>query len=277
MIGTGSSLRSANNVLSHIDCLSSEDLCPATVIAAGPLGTGGPSRPYRGVTGPGVPRVPGGGPPPGGPPARSTRCPGAPQPPQGTQRALRRRIGPGGGEGAGTPKKGPRTPSGGILGRPRKKGQKWPFLGPLRRKVQGEWGGSAHSPDPTAQSARRARDLVRARRTRLDAAGWAGLWGWLGCSACGLVLLCDWSSDWNRRKAGASHLSRWSESSPPMAHQWSICSEVPARRVRIDPHLLPARCCIRRVSSVLTMLSHRSASRRADASLCRMRRLAAHQ
>lgn len=27
------------------------------------------------------------------------------------------------------------------------------FFGPLRRKVQGEWGGSAHSPDPTAQSA----------------------------------------------------------------------------------------------------------------------------
>ena len=123
---------------------------------------------------------------------------------------------------------------------------------------------------------------IAARRERAagpgpGAGGWAGFGGWLGCSACGLVLLCDWSSDWNRRKAGASHLSRWSESSPPMAHQWSICSEVPARRVRIDPHLLPARCCIRRVSSVLTMLSHRSASRRADATLCRMRRLAAHQ
>ncbi len=31
--------------------------------------------------------------------------------------------------------------------------QKMPIFGPLRRKVQGEWGGSAHSPDPTAQSA----------------------------------------------------------------------------------------------------------------------------
>ena len=42
-------------------------------------------------------------------------------------------------------KKGPRRAS--------KKGQKMPIFGPLRRKVQGEWGGSAHSPDPTAQSA----------------------------------------------------------------------------------------------------------------------------
>ena len=33
-----------------------------------------------------------------------------------------------------------------------KKGQKMAIFGPLRRKVQGEWGGSAHSPDPTAQS-----------------------------------------------------------------------------------------------------------------------------
>ena len=33
------------------------------------------------------------------------------------------------------------------------KGQKMALFGPLWRKVQGEWGGSAHSPDPTAQSA----------------------------------------------------------------------------------------------------------------------------
>ena len=157
-----------------------------------------------------------------------------------------------------------------------KKGQKMAIFDPLRRKVQGEWGGSAHSPDPTAQSAPRPR-APRPSRAGHRAAGCAGLWGWLGCSACGLVLLCDWSSDWNRRKAGASHLSRWSESSPPMVRQRTICSDVPARRVRIDPHILPARCCIRRVSSVLTMLSHRSASRRADATLCRMRRLAARQ
>ena len=32
------------------------------------------------------------------------------------------------------------------------KRQKMAFFGTLRRKVQGEWGGSAHSPDPTAQS-----------------------------------------------------------------------------------------------------------------------------
>ena len=32
---------------------------------------------------------------------------------------------------------------------------------PLRRKVQGEWGGSAHSPDPTAQSVDRARRKTR--------------------------------------------------------------------------------------------------------------------
>ena len=45
-----------------------------------------------------------------------------------------------------------------------KKGQKLPFFGPLRRKVQGEWGGSAHSPDPTAQSVlRRRRGAARPR------------------------------------------------------------------------------------------------------------------
>ena len=33
-----------------------------------------------------------------------------------------------------------------------KSAQFWAIFLPLRRKVQGEWGGSAHSPDPTAQS-----------------------------------------------------------------------------------------------------------------------------
>ena len=59
--------------------------------------------------------------------------------------------------GAGRPRreKSVRSASGppptGSSGGP-KNGKKWPFLAPLRRKVQGEWGGSAHSPDPTAQS-----------------------------------------------------------------------------------------------------------------------------
>ena len=57
----------------------------------------------------------------------------------------------------------------------RKKAKKWPFLGPLWRKVQGEWGGSAHSPDPTAQSVpaqskddapRRTRSPTRSRTLR---------------------------------------------------------------------------------------------------------------
>ena len=39
-----------------------------------------------------------------------------------------------------------------------------PILAPEKRKVQGEWGGSAHSPDPTAQSAPRRAAQSRARR-----------------------------------------------------------------------------------------------------------------
>ena len=53
-------------------------------------------------------------------------------------------------------KKGPkRGQKGPILRCPRdaEKRQKMAFFGTLWRKVQGEWGGSAHSPDPTAQSA----------------------------------------------------------------------------------------------------------------------------
>lgn len=78
--------------------------------------------------------------------------------------------------GSGPPSGGSRSPPwapdlggpGGLSGvarrgyrqdsRAPKKGQKLPFFGPLRRKVQGEWGGSAHSPDPTAQSARARRE-----------------------------------------------------------------------------------------------------------------------
>ena len=41
--------------------------------------------------------------------------------------------------------------------RSRKNVKKCTFFGALRRKVQGEWGGSAHSPDPTAQSATQSR------------------------------------------------------------------------------------------------------------------------
>ena len=76
-----------------------------------------------------------------------------------------------------------------ILGRSENV-RKFALFGPLRRKSPGEWGGSAHSPDPTAQSAaanaptapswaaartggsrgRRARE--RRRRPRQDAGGW---------------------------------------------------------------------------------------------------------
>ena len=52
----------------------------------------------------------------------------------------------------GGPKEDRKVPflarSSGLENRPKKA-----FFWTLRRKVQGEWGGSAHSPDPTAQSA----------------------------------------------------------------------------------------------------------------------------
>ena len=59
----------------------------------------------------------------------------------------------------GAPKRSSVAPRGAS-----EKGQKVPFFRPLRRKVQGEWGGSAHSPDPTAQSARSAETRRAIRR-----------------------------------------------------------------------------------------------------------------
>ena len=47
------------------------------------------------------------------------------------------------------------------------------FFWTLRRKVQGEWGGSAHSPDPTAQSAR-ARPAAAATHAAARARGAGG-------------------------------------------------------------------------------------------------------
>ena len=82
-------------------------------------------------------------------------------------------------------KKGPkRGQKGPILRCPRdpEKRQKMAFFGPLWRKVQGEWGGSAHSPDPTAQSARVPPPERRAPPTWLGAGGGGvgGPPGWVG-------------------------------------------------------------------------------------------------
>ena len=84
-------------------------------------------------------------------------------------RPLRGRVGPpeppavGGPRGpAGAPSIGPPEPKTRLFGvfwpppgdpRGPKKRPKMAIFCPLRRKDQGEWGGSAHSPDPTAQSA----------------------------------------------------------------------------------------------------------------------------
>ena len=63
------------------------------------------------------------------------------------------------------------------------KGPKMALFWTLRRKVQGEWGGSAHSPDPTAQSAPRSavRDPARVDVPARGVGGvlWAGQgWGY---------------------------------------------------------------------------------------------------
>ena len=68
-----------------------------------------------------------------------------------------------------------------------------PILAPEKRKVQGEWGGSAHSPDPTAQSARRARDLVRARTRSVGGRRWpVGGGALVGCGVreSGVMYAC---------------------------------------------------------------------------------------
>ena len=67
--------------------------------------------------------------------------------------------------------------------------RKFALFGPLRRKSPGEWGGSAHSPDPTAQSAPRSavRDPARVgppsdRRRATSARGLRGALGARGRS-----------------------------------------------------------------------------------------------
>ena len=165
----------------------------------------------------------------GGPPSPEYPLPWVPSAPPGHPTGSAEADRPRRGEGAGTPKKGPRTPSGGILGRPRKKGQKWPFLGPLRRKVQGEWGGSAHSPDPTAQSVVMFAERPPPPRTpRVCPPARLGTWGGAWRGLVGAVVTGHIGLD---RAQGPTHphLSRGSgklTSDGPRAR--TICSDVPA-------------------------------------------------
>ena len=139
--------------------------------------------------------------------------------------------------GSGPPSGGSRSPPwgpdlgapGGLSGvarrgyrqdsRAPKKGQKLPFFGPLRRKVQGEWGGSAHSPDPTAQSApppaRRSTRPARPRRRGRGGGGargggcGGGLLGGVGdCVSCGGFdrVLAGRAQEWDVPQGPSAHL-----------------------------------------------------------------------
>ena len=142
-----------------------------------------------------------------------------------------------------------------------KKGQKMAIFGPLRRKVQGEWGGSAHSPDPTAQSAHYAAPRRTRARTHAGRVGRAvgGLW-WLLGGLRPLLLL-----DWELRLGRTARVRRKLESSagakanfrgvPPL--QRVACSSM-----RTTRNPCPARRSSEGGSSVLDMLSHVSASHR---------------
>lgn len=146
----------------------------------------------------------------------------------------------------------------------RKKAKKWPFLGPLWRKVQGEWGGSAHSPDPTAQSSRNA---AARRRQGPGVRGRLGGVRWVGCGGClgGCAPLCcvTQCSDWDGRKgrlerevlAGAKTYFRGGT---------PRCSGSPARTCGTTRNPCPTRQPSKGGSSVLEMLSHLSASHRVD-------------
>ena len=96
---------------------------------------------------------------------------------------------------------------------------------PLRRKVQGEWGGSAHSPDPTAQSVpcargRRACPPGRARRGAGAGRGLSVGWG----GVC-----CVWPPAGSPRGGGGSKSSSWRSlrahlrgpQAPPAAAGWA--------------------------------------------------------
>ena len=71
-----------------------------------------------------------------------------------------------------------------ILGRSENV-RKFALFGPLRRKSPGEWGGSAHSPDPTAQSAPRpwVRGGGAGGQGEVAAAGGGCLGRWVSVSA----------------------------------------------------------------------------------------------
>ena len=143
-------------------------------------------------------------------------------------------------------------------------GPKSAIFAPLRRRVQGGWGGSAHSPDPTAQSVQRADAAtppVRHRapgvvRGRQGGGGHGGLRGW------------GW------RLGGAAAQGRPGSSDPPeaIAHFRSPkgtapCSDREHRRLalllsRPQPMARPGEVVIRWHAFALRMLTrHRLPTR----------------
>lgn len=124
----------------------------------------GPHVLPRGATGSVVARPWPGCPRPSGATQAMAATHGRPGPYRAPQRQCRPSGGVPGGPGGPVPGVGYRPPGGsreapegprgaswaGFSGP--EKGQKMAFFWTLRRKVQGEWGGSAHSPDPTAHA-----------------------------------------------------------------------------------------------------------------------------
>ena len=154
----------------------------------------------------------------------------------------------------------PLTLAGGLPGTPRK-GQKMPFFWGVQCKVQGEWGGSAHSPDPTAQSA------TRAPASPLPVADVRGGVRWVGCGGClgGCAPLCcvTQCSDWDGRK-GREEREVLAGAKTYFRGGTPRCSGSPARTCGTTRNPCPTRRPSKRGSSVLEMLSHLSASPRFD-------------
>lgn len=158
----------------------------------------GPHVLPRGATGSVVARPWPGCPRPSGATQAMVATHGRPGPYRAPQRQCRPSGGVPGGPGGPVPGVGYRPPGGsreapegprgaswaGFSGP--EKGQKMAFFWTLRCKVQGEWGGSAHSPDPTAQSASQNAAAARAHGGpgRAVRGGCGGcLWGG-GCMLC---------------------------------------------------------------------------------------------
>ena len=86
------------------------------------------------------------------------------------------------------------------------------FFWTLRRKVQGEWGGSAHSPDPTAQSAQAA-ESARPATVAAVRRGSRGLWGgaWGPAVLCVVLCFCcvvELRSVWRKASQGRGYSGR---------------------------------------------------------------------